>query len=60
MALAHAIENKVEATYRRGDLFAKRRKMMQEWTDYLDRIKPDDEIDANTRTSEHSNTAVPR
>ena len=34
MALAHAIENKVEAAYRRGDLFEKRRKMMQEWADY--------------------------
>lgn len=35
MALAHEIENKVEAAYRRGDLFDKRRKMMQEWADYL-------------------------
>ncbi|HHH76170.1 MAG TPA: integrase, partial [Phycisphaerae bacterium] len=35
MALAHAIENKVEAAYRRGDLFAKRRRMMQEWADFL-------------------------
>ena len=35
MALAHVIENKVEAAYRRGDLFAKRRKMMQEWADYV-------------------------
>ena len=35
MALAHAIENKVEAAYRRGDLFAKRRKMMQAWAAYL-------------------------
>ena len=34
MALAHAIENKVEAAYRRGDLFAKRRRMMQAWADY--------------------------
>ena len=34
MALAHVIENKVEAAYRRGDLFDKRRKMMQEWSDY--------------------------
>jgi len=31
MALAHTIENKVEAAYRRGDLFEKRRLMMQEW-----------------------------
>jgi len=35
MALAHTIENKVEAAYRRGDLFEKRRKMMQEWADYI-------------------------
>lgn len=34
MALAHTIENKVEAAYRRGDLFEKRRAMMQEWADY--------------------------
>lgn len=37
MALAHVIENKVEAAYRRGDLFAKRRKMMQEWADYVNK-----------------------
>ena len=30
-ALAHAIENKVEAAYRRGDLFDKRREMMVAW-----------------------------
>ena len=35
MALAHVIENKVEAAYRRGDLFAKRRKLMQAWADFL-------------------------
>ncbi|TDX28389.1 integrase [Modicisalibacter xianhensis] len=35
MALAHTIENKVEAAYRRGDLFDKRRAMMQEWADYI-------------------------
>ena len=35
MALAHVIENKVEVAYRRGDLFAKRRKMMQKWADYV-------------------------
>lgn len=31
MALAHAIESKVEAAYRRGDLFAKRRELMDAW-----------------------------
>jgi integrase len=35
MALAHVIENKAEAAYRRGDLFAKRRRMMQEWADHI-------------------------
>lgn len=34
MALAHTIANKVEAAYRRGDLFAKRREMMQQWADF--------------------------
>jgi integrase len=31
MALAHAVENKVEAAYRRGDLFEKRRQLMAAW-----------------------------
>jgi integrase len=34
MALAHAIDNKVEAAYRRGDMFAKRLALMQDWADY--------------------------
>lgn len=38
MALAHVIENKVEAAYRRGDLFTKRRQMMQDWASYLIRL----------------------
>ncbi|MDV4155864.1 tyrosine-type recombinase/integrase [Rhizobium brockwellii] len=35
MALAHTIENKVEAAYRRGDLLEKRRELMTEWERYL-------------------------
>jgi integrase len=31
MALAHAIGNKVEASYRRGDLFDKRRQLAEAW-----------------------------
>ena len=34
MALAHTIGNKVEAAYRRGDLFEKRREMMNEWAGF--------------------------
>jgi integrase len=37
MALAHTIKNKAEAAYRRGDLLAKRAKLMQAWADYLQR-----------------------
>lgn len=36
MALAHSIENKVEAAYRRGDLLGKRREMMNSWSSYID------------------------
>lgn len=35
MALAHAIGDKVEAAYRRGDLFEKRGVMMAEWAQFL-------------------------
>ena len=31
MALAHTIGDKVEAAYRRGDLFEKRRRLMSDW-----------------------------
>ena len=34
MALAHAVGDKVEAAYRRGDLFEKRRRLMAEWASY--------------------------
>ena len=33
-ALAHVIGNKAEAAYRRGDLFDKRRKLMEAWAAY--------------------------
>ena len=34
MALSHAVSNKVEAAYRRGDLFEKRRRLMDDWAAY--------------------------
>ena len=34
MALAHTIKSKVEAAYRRGDLFEKRRQLMASWADF--------------------------
>ena len=35
MALAHTISNAVEAAYRRGDLYEKRRRLMADWARYL-------------------------
>ena len=34
-ALAHRVRNQVEATYRRTDLFERRRRLMVDWADYL-------------------------
>jgi integrase len=42
MALAHAVGNKVEAAYRRGDLFEKRRQLMAAWSRYLTTPLPAD------------------
>jgi len=36
-ALAHAIGNKVEQTYRRGDALEKRRRLMEAWADFCSR-----------------------
>jgi integrase len=41
MALAHAIGDKVEAAYRRGDLFEKRTKMMAAWATFCGRVQAD-------------------
>ena len=35
-ALAHTIPSAVEAAYRRGDLFEKRKALMDDWAAYLD------------------------
>jgi integrase len=40
MALAHAIGDKVEAAYRRGDLFDKRRQMMKDWAAFCAMVEP--------------------
>jgi len=41
MALAHAIPDAVEAAYRRGDLFEKRRKLMAAWAAYCGKVEID-------------------
>ncbi len=45
MALAHTISNKVEAAYRRGDLFDKRRALMNEWARYCNTLADDQKAD---------------
>ena len=37
-ALSHAISDKVEAAYRRGDLLEKRRRLMEAWASYTARL----------------------
>jgi integrase len=39
-ALAHVIPGGVERAYRRGDLFAKRRELMEAWAGFLHRASP--------------------
>ncbi len=34
MALAHTVASKTEAAYRRGDLFEKRRQLMNAWAEF--------------------------
>ena len=38
-ALAHTVSDKVEAAYRRGDLFEKRRKLMNDWAKFCNSPK---------------------
>lgn len=39
MALAHAIGDKVEAAYRRGDMFEKRRRLMADWAAFCAQVE---------------------
>jgi integrase len=40
LSLAHSVGNAVEQAYRRGDMFEKRRKLMQAWGAFLTKIIP--------------------
>ncbi len=44
MSLAHTIGDKVEAAYRRGDLFEKRRRLMEEWAGFCAAPAPAGEV----------------
>lgn len=49
MALAHAIGDKVEAAYRRGDLFEKRKAMMADWAQYCETLHHSVELGQDVR-----------
>lgn len=49
MALAHTIGDKVEAAYRRGDLFKKRERLMADWAKYCGTVAGAGNVIAITR-----------
>lgn len=55
-ALAHVLENKVEAAYRRSDLFEKRRQLMDAWAAYCEpRATADEQSSENTQLGSKTN-----
>ena len=45
MALAHSVGDKVEAAYRRGDLFGKRRQLMEAWERFCGTTRASTEVE---------------
>jgi len=43
--LAHAIGDKVEAAYRRGDLLTKRRQLLMKWEEYIEQLQSKGRLD---------------
>ena len=52
-ALAHVVQNRVEAAYRRTDLFERRRRLMGDWAAYLSG-EAGQVMDRSDPTGEHS------
>lgn len=57
MALAHAIGDKVEAAYRRGDLFQKRRHLMADWAVFCSSPETKADVIHMKRTRAERNSA---
>jgi integrase len=53
MALAHAVGNRVEAAYRRGDLFEKRRQLAEAWGRYCCETAPAQDAVVQLRSVGH-------
>ena len=58
-ALAHVVGNKVEAAYARSDLFERRRRLMNDWAEYLDRTHLQHRPIAEPAEHELAGTAAP-
>src|SRR5215468_483227 len=58
MALAHTIESKVEAAYRRGDLFRKRRQLMDAWARFCGTSKTQAEVVPIRQANMNASTQV--
>jgi integrase len=43
-SLAHTVGSAVERAYQRGDMFEKRRKLMDAWADYCGRVQTGAEV----------------
>jgi integrase len=52
MALAHAIPSAVEAAYRRGELFEKRRRLLESWADFCASASAGDVVPMRRRATE--------
>ena len=52
MALAHAVGNKVESAYRRGDLLEKRRLLMDAWATHCDTVATSSNVVQMRRATE--------
>jgi len=57
MALAHAIKSKTEEAYRRGDLFAKRAKMMADYGHFAEAFRNKNVVQLPARRSLREQTA---
>ena len=51
MALAHSVGNRVEQAYRRGDMFAKRRQLMEAWAKFATTPAPEGAVVSLSRAT---------
>ena len=58
-ALAHVVRNKVEAAYARSDLFERRRRLMDDWAQYVAGAVPQHPPIAEPAEHELAGTAAP-